>query len=154
MMSLDGISKRVHFRRMSPVCAIMAYAILSLPIALLPNGAAAQGAGDPPVLAPGLHELTLTRAGEPVIGYAISIPPTYSPATPGPLILALHFGIGDRDSAGVVVHVYEPIAIDGGVVSHFADSPGGVRHIVFRQTRCEGNGARVPLPVVVEVVVR
>jgi hypothetical protein len=31
----------------------------------------------PPVLAPGLHELTLARAGEPVIGYAISTPPTY-----------------------------------------------------------------------------
>jgi len=101
MMSLDGISKHVHFRRMSPLCAAMAYAILSLPIALLPNGAAAQGAGDPPVLAPGLHELTLTRAGEPAIGYAISIPPTYSPATPGPLILALHFGVGDRDATGV-----------------------------------------------------
>ena len=64
MMSLDGISKRVHFRRMSPVCAIMAYAILSLPIALLPNGAAAQGSGDPP-LAPGLYELSLARPGEP-----------------------------------------------------------------------------------------
>ena len=53
------------------------------------------------MLAPGLHELTLARAGEPEIGYAISIPPTYSPATPVPLILALHFGVGDRDSAGV-----------------------------------------------------
>jgi hypothetical protein len=67
----------------------------------LPIGAAAQGAGDRPVLAPGLHELTLARAGEPGIGYAISIPPTYSPSTPAPLILALHFGIGNRDSTGV-----------------------------------------------------
>jgi predicted peptidase len=67
----------------------------------LPIDAVAQGAGDPPVLAPGLHELTLARAGEPAIGYAISIPPTYSPSTPVPLILALHFGVGDRDATGV-----------------------------------------------------
>jgi predicted peptidase len=75
----------------------MAFALLSV----LPIGAAAQGAGNPPVFAPGLHELTLARAGEPGIGYAISIPPTYSPLTPTPLILALHYGIGNRDSTGV-----------------------------------------------------
>jgi predicted peptidase len=75
----------------------MAFALLSV----LPIGAAAQGAGDRPVLAPGLHELTLARAGEPGVGYAISIPTTYSPSTPAPLILALHFGIGNRDSTGV-----------------------------------------------------
>ena len=55
------------------------------------------------MLAPGLHERTLARAGEPGIGYAISIPPGYSPATPVPLILALHYGIGNRDSTGVGV---------------------------------------------------
>jgi predicted peptidase len=97
MMSRNSISQRVYFRRIFPLCTIMAYAILSL----LPIGAAAQVVGDPPVLAPGLHELTLARAGEPGIGYAISIPPTYSPSMPAPLILALHFGIGDRDSTGV-----------------------------------------------------
>ena len=70
---------------------------------VLPIGAAAQGASNPPVFTPGLHELTLTRAGEPGIGYAISIPPSYSPfpSTPVPLILALHYGIGNRDSTGV-----------------------------------------------------
>jgi predicted peptidase len=77
----------------------MAFALPSL----LPIGAAAQGAGNPPVFTPGLHELTLTRAGEPGIGYAISIPPSYSPfpSTPAPLILALHYGIGNQDSTGV-----------------------------------------------------
>jgi poly(3-hydroxybutyrate) depolymerase len=93
----DSICGRVPFRWMSPLRTIMAFGLLSV----LPIGAAAQGVGDPPVLAPGLHELTLARPGEPGIGYAISIPPTYSPSTPAPLILALHFGIGDRDSAGV-----------------------------------------------------
>ena len=96
MMSRDSICRRAPFRWIGPLCAITAFALLSV----LPIGAAAQGAGDPPVLAPGLHELTLARAGEPAIGYAISIPPTYSPSTPAPLILALHFGIGDRDSSG------------------------------------------------------
>jgi hypothetical protein len=84
-------------RRIGPLCAIAAFALLSVS----PNGPAAQGTIDPPVLAPGLHELTLARAGEPAIGYAISIPSTYSPSTPVPLILALHFGVGDRDATGV-----------------------------------------------------
>jgi predicted peptidase len=55
------------------------------------------------VIAPGLYERTLPRAGEPGIGYAISIPPGYSPSTPAALILALHYGIGNRDSTGVGV---------------------------------------------------
>src|SRR5437868_2193862 len=97
MMSRDSICGRVLFRWICPLCTIMAFALLSV----LPIGAAAQGAGDRPVLAPGLHELTLARAGEPGIGYAISIPPTYSPSTPAPLILALHYGIGNRDATGV-----------------------------------------------------
>src|SRR6195256_3708498 len=97
MMSRDSNCGRVQFRCICPLCTIMAFALLSV----LPIGAAAQGAGDRPGLAPGLHEMTLARAGEPGIGYAISIPPTYSPSTPGPLILALHYGIGNRDSTGV-----------------------------------------------------
>jgi predicted peptidase len=68
---------------------------------VLPIAAAAQGADDLPVLAPGLHELTLSRGGEREIGYALSIPPSYSPSTPIPLILALHYGIGNYDSTGV-----------------------------------------------------
>jgi hypothetical protein len=97
MMSRDSICGRVPFRWICPLFTIMAFALLSV----FPIGAAAQGAGDRPVLAPGLHELTLARAGDPGIGYAISIPPTYSPSTPAPLILALHYGIGNRDSTGV-----------------------------------------------------
>jgi predicted peptidase len=97
MMSRDSVFRRAPFRWIGPLCAIAAFGLLSV----LPIGAAAQGSGDPPVLAPGLHELTLVRAGEPAIGYAISIPPTYSPSTPVPLILALHFGVGDRDATGV-----------------------------------------------------
>ena len=94
MMSRESTGGHVPFRW---ICTIMAFALLSV----LPIGAAAQGIGGPPVLTPGLHELTLARAGEPRIGYAISVPPTYSPSTPAPLILALHFGIGNADSTGV-----------------------------------------------------
>ena len=96
MMSRDSICGRAAFRSIGPLRTFMACVLLSVSSI----GAAAQGAGDPPALAPGLHELTLARAGEPAVGYAISIPPTYSPSTPAPLILALHFGIGDRDSSG------------------------------------------------------
>jgi len=96
MMSLDSISKRVHFRWICPLCTIMAYAILSL----LPIGVAAQVVGDPPVLTPGLHDLKLPRADEPAISYAMYIPANYSPSAPVPLILALHFGVRGGDAAG------------------------------------------------------
>ena len=56
---------------------------------LLPIAVFAQAV---PVLAPGLHSLTLQRANEPAIHYAISIPDNYSPPARVPLILALHFG--------------------------------------------------------------
>jgi predicted peptidase len=97
MASRESTGGRVSFRWICPLCTFVAFALLSV----LPMEAAAQGIGNPPVLAPGLHELTLARAGEPEISYAISIPPAYSPATPAALILALHFGIGNGDSTGV-----------------------------------------------------
>src|SRR5258708_31043451 len=105
MMRLDSLSKRVFFQRICPLCAIMVCAILSL----LPIAASAQAVvGDPPALTPGLHYLTLSRADEPAIPYTISIPANYSPATPVPLILALHFRVRGGDAAragGDVVHV-------------------------------------------------
>jgi predicted peptidase len=108
------------------ICLLVAAFVLQC---VLPIGAAAQGAGDPSALAPGLHARTLARAGEPGIGYAISIPPTYSPSTPVPLILALHYGIGNRDSTGVGVDVVKGIfgpAFEGlGVVIVAPDSVRG-----------------------------
>src|ERR1700746_2625160 len=97
MMSRYSTCGRVPLRWICPLFTIMAFALPSV----LPIGATAQGTGDPPVLAPGLHELTLARAGEPAIGYAISIPPGYSPSPPAPLIIALHYGNANRDSTGV-----------------------------------------------------
>jgi predicted peptidase len=47
-----------------------------------------------PVRPPGVHNLTLQRAGEPAVHYAISIPANYSSTAPAPLVLALHFGAG------------------------------------------------------------
>ena len=98
MMWLDSISKLVYFRRIWPLSTaiIMACAILFL----LPISAAAQAEPDSPVLAPGLHSLSLPRADEPAVHYALSIPRNYSPSTPVPLILALHFGVGGGDAAG------------------------------------------------------
>jgi predicted peptidase len=66
----------------------------------LPIGARAQAPGDAPVLTLGLYARTLERPGEPAINYTIAIPPNYSPATPVPLILALHFGVGGGDATG------------------------------------------------------
>lgn len=98
MMPLDSISKLVYFRRICPLCTItvMAFAVLFL----VPTGVAAQAVGDSTVLTPGLHSLSLPRADEPAIHYALSIPRNYSPSTPVPLILALHFGVGGGDAAG------------------------------------------------------
>jgi len=103
----------------------MAFALLFV----LPMGAAAQGTDNPLMSAPGLHERTLARAGERGIGYAISIPPGYSPSTPIPLILALHYGIGNRDSTGVGVDLVKGIvgpAFEGlGVIIVAPDSVRG-----------------------------
>src|ERR1700682_3391195 len=98
MMWLDRISKIVYVRRIWPVCTItiMAFAILFL----LPSSFAAQAVRDTPVLAPGLHSLSVPRADERAVHYALSIPRNYSPSTPVPLILALHFGVGGGDAAG------------------------------------------------------
>ena len=105
MLSRYSACGRVPSRWICPLFTIMAVALLSM----LPIGAAAQGTDNPPVFAPGLHELTLARAGERGIGYAISIPPSYSSSTPTALILALHYGIGNRDSTGVGVDLVKGI---------------------------------------------
>src|SRR5712671_3410840 len=98
MMPLHTNSKLVYFRGIRRLCTItiVAFAI----VFLLPISVAAQGVGDSPLLTPGLHSLSLPRADEPAIRYAISIPRNYSPSTPVPLILALHFGVRGADAAG------------------------------------------------------
>jgi predicted peptidase len=96
MIPVDSMSKRLRLRWLCLLCTIMALAIPYL----LPIGAAAQVADDAPVLAPGLHELTLQRAEEGAIHYAMFIPANYSPVAPVPLILALHFGVRDATGAG------------------------------------------------------
>ena len=95
-MSPDSISKRACLRWICPLCAVVAYTIVSL----LPTGAAAQAIGDPPVPGPGLHNLVFARLDGPPIGYALYIPAAYSPTTPVPLILALHFGVRGGNAAG------------------------------------------------------
>jgi predicted peptidase len=66
---------------------------------LLPIVMSAQAEANLP-LAPGLHSLTLQSANELTIHYAIAIPGNYSPPARVPLILALHYGVRDGDSAG------------------------------------------------------
>jgi predicted peptidase len=121
MLSLDKISK--HARWIRPFYMIAAYATLSL----LPTGLAGQVAGDPPT--PGLHYLKLPRADGPAIRYAISIPGNYSPATPVPLILALHFGVRGGDAAGaggdVVQILIGPALANLGAIIVAPDSVGG-----------------------------
>jgi predicted peptidase len=124
-MPLDSNSKSFHVRRIYPLCTIMVCAILCL----LPIGAAAQVVGDLPVLTPGLHDLKLPRTDEPAIGYAIYIPGNYSPATPVPLILALHFGVRGGDAAGAGGDVVEilvgPALLELGAIIVAPDSVRG-----------------------------
>src|SRR6267143_590785 len=98
MMSLSSISKLICLRRICPPCkvTIIAFTIQFL----LPHSVTAQALGDSPALTPGLHSLSLPRADEPAVRYAISIPRNYSPSTPVPLILALHFGVRGGEGAG------------------------------------------------------
>jgi predicted peptidase len=124
-MRLDGIGKRRDFRPICSLCAIMACAVLSL----WPVGGAAQVSGDRPVLTPGFYYLSLPRAEAPAIGYAIYIPDGYSPSTPVPLILALHFGVGGGDATGagasVVQSLIGPAFVDLGAIIVAPDSVRG-----------------------------
>jgi predicted peptidase len=124
-MSPDGIFTRVCLRWNWSLCVIMAYTILSL----APVSVAAQVASNPPMLAPGLHRLSFPRGDEPAIGYAIRIPVNYSPATPVPLILALHFGVGGGSAAGaggdVVQILIGPALADLGAIIVAPDSVRG-----------------------------
>jgi predicted peptidase len=96
---------------------------------LLPIAAFAQAAGNSPVLSPVLHSLTLPRADEPAIHYAISIPRNYSPPARVPLILALHFGVRGGDSAGagrdVVAILIGPALAELGAIIVAPDSMRG-----------------------------
>ncbi len=93
-MSLESFSKLVCFSRICPLCTITIIAFL------LPPSAAAQALGDSPAVNPGMHSLSLQRADGPAVHYAIFIPRNYSPSTPVPLILALHFGVGGGNASG------------------------------------------------------
>lgn len=95
-ISLATVSKHVRIPRICSIFAISIYGLLSF----LLVGADAQVNDDSSALSPGLHNLKLARAGEPAISYALLIPPNYSPSTPVPLILALHFGVRGGDASG------------------------------------------------------
>jgi predicted peptidase len=82
-------------------------AIMAFVVSILQPIVSAQALANVPELASGLHSLTLLRAKEPAIHYAISIPGNYSPSAQVPLILALHFGVRDGDSAGAGRDVVE-----------------------------------------------
>jgi predicted peptidase len=81
------------------------------------------------VLAPGLHNQTFLRENEPTVHYAIFIPRTYSPPARVPVILALHFGVGDGDSAGagrgVIEMLVRPALAEIGAIIVAPDSVRG-----------------------------
>ena len=83
--------------------AMVAYSILCV----LPAIATAAPAQSELPVTPGLHHLSFQRPGEPTVGYALSIPASYSPSMPVPLILALHFGVGGGGSTGAGGDVVE-----------------------------------------------
>jgi poly(3-hydroxybutyrate) depolymerase len=74
---------------------------------LLPLAGFAQETANVPARLPGIHSLTLPRANAPPIHYAISIPDNYSSHARVPLILALHFGVGNGSAAGAGRDVVE-----------------------------------------------
>jgi len=105
--------------------AIIVFAVSSL----LPLAVFAQEPVKVPARLPGLHSLTLARANEPAIHYAISIPDNYSARARVPVILALHFGVGGGSSAGAGRDVVEiligPALADLGAIIVAPDSIRG-----------------------------
>lgn len=102
--------------------------MMFLLLPLLPIVVLAQAEANLPV-APGLHSQALLRPGEPTIHYAIYVPRNYSPPARVPLILALHFGVGNGDSAGagrdVVGILIGPAMAELGAIIVAPDSMGG-----------------------------
>jgi len=87
--------------RSTPVKLSNAGSTAAFPILLfLTLSVQAQPVDDASVPTPGLHLQSLPRADELTIHYAISIPRNYSRSTPVPLILALHFGVGNQGASG------------------------------------------------------
>jgi pimeloyl-ACP methyl ester carboxylesterase len=125
VMSADGSSRRAFLRRVAPFCAVTASVIENM----LPIGAAAQAPGDPSTITLKLYARTLERPGAPPINYVIAIPPNYSPATPVPLILALHFGVGNGEATGaggdVVQALVGPALAELGAIIVAPDSVRG-----------------------------
>jgi predicted peptidase len=74
----------------------------------------------------GVHSLTLERANEPPIPYAISIPSGYSASARVPLVLALHFG-GNPEGAGraMLEILVRPALAQLGAIIVAPDSLGG-----------------------------
>jgi dipeptidyl aminopeptidase/acylaminoacyl peptidase len=85
-----------------------------------------QSVSPAPVLGPGVHSLSLRRAGEPTIHYAISVPANYSPSAHVPLVLALHYG-GNPAGAGrgVLEILVRPALAELGAIIVAPDSLGG-----------------------------
>jgi predicted peptidase len=88
--------------------------------------AQAQSTSRVPVLAPGIHNQRLPREPEPNVRYSISIPPSYSPSKPVPLVLALHYG-GNPNGAGrgVLQILVAPALAELGAIIVAPDSLGG-----------------------------
>ena len=101
---------------------------LTLSLSLAPAGSVQSTGSAPalPVLPPGIHNQTLSRAGAPPIRYAIVVPPGYSAAARVPLILSLHFG-GDPVGAGrsMLDILIQPALADLGAIIIAPDSLGG-----------------------------
>ncbi len=85
------------------ICMMMTGAVLSLPAASL----AAPATGATQTLPPGVHRLTLPRTNGAPVHYAISIPADYAPGKAVPLVLALHFGVGQGSADGAGNDVLE-----------------------------------------------
>ncbi len=75
---------------------------------------------------PGLHSLTLALADGTSVDYALVIPENYSPATPVPLVLALHYGGAPQGAGrGVVESVIAPGLEELGAIIVGPDSVEG-----------------------------
>ena len=98
--------------------------LTTLTIAFIMSVGAA--AAQAPFVPPNVDTRFLEPAGEPPIAYSISVPDSYSPSRPVPLILALHFG-GDPEGAGrAVLEMLVAQGLDGlGAIMVAPDSKGG-----------------------------
>ena len=108
------------------IIRICAATVATLIVVVLASDAALAQPRQVRVFQPGIHLDNFPLSNGLTIRYAISIPKNYSPTTPVPLVLALHYGGAPNGAAqGVLLTLVQPALADLGAIIVAPETLGG-----------------------------